>query len=259
MNFTELKAIALKVAEEKVPTSVQTARLRKCNTIEELLEVAKDNISWIKDNLAWQELVKNYNNPEIFGSGKENVGLFNSGNYNSGYRNSGYCNSGYCNSGYYNSGDCNSGDRNSGDYNSGDCNSGDRNSGDCNSGYRNSGECNSGYRNSGVFCNCKNTGRTVIIFNRESNMTWPDWHNHPAYFASQRLRVAEWKNFSDMTEEEKKDNAKSYVTDGILITYTYHEAWENLWRTLTDEQKNSFKTLPNFDADVFEDITGIKI
>ena len=27
----------------------------------------------------------------------------------------------------------------------------------------------------------------------------------------------------------------------------------------TDEEKNSFKILPNFDADVFEDITGIKI
>ena len=28
---------------------------------------------------------------------------------------------------------------------------------------------------------------------------------------------------------------------------------------LDDDEKTSFKTLPNFDASIFEDITGIKI
>jgi hypothetical protein len=167
-----------------------------------------------------------------------NTGLFNSGDRNSGYLNSGDRNSGNRNSGYLNSGY-----RNSGDYNSGDLNSGD---------------LNSGYRNSGVFCNKKKED-TVIFFNKESNMTWDDWYNHIAYKIALRLEITKWIDWEDMTDAEKEDKKDAYVCGGYLKVFGYKEAWANLWKTLDDKQKNSFKTLPNFDADIFEDITGIKI
>jgi hypothetical protein len=201
-------------------------------------------------------------------SGDRNSGYRNSGDLNSGYRNSGYRNSGDQNSGYRNSGDLNSGDRNSGyrnsgyrnsgDQNSGDQNSGDLNSGDRNSGDRNSGDLNSGYRNSGVFCNKKRED-TVPFFNKESNMTWDEWYNHDAYDVSRRLETTKWIYWDDMTDKEKANNEKAYVCGGYLKVYEYKEAWKNLWDTLDDDEKETFRTLPNFDPDVFEDITGIRI
>ena len=62
-----------------------------------------------------------------------------------------------------------------------------------------------------------------------------------------------------MSDEEKGNNPNAYVNNGYLRVYTYKEAWANLWSKLTDDQKELFKTLPNFDADIFRDITGIAI
>src|SRR5574344_2114386 len=201
-------------------------------------------------------------------SGYLNTGDLNSGDRNSGNLNSGYRNSGYRNSGDLNTGDLNSGDRNSGYLNSGDLNSGDRNSGDLNSGYRNSGDLNSGdrnsgdlnsgYRNSGVFCNKKRED-TVPFFNKESDMTWDEWYNHDAYCASRRLETTKWIYWDDMTDKEKANNEKAYVCGGYLKVYEYKEAWKNLWDTLDDDEKETFRTLPNCDPDVFEDITGIRV
>jgi diacylglycerol kinase family enzyme len=62
-----------------------------------------------------------------------------------------------------------------------------------------------------------------------------------------------------MTDEEKKINPKAYITDGYLKVYEYKQAWSNLWETLSEQERQSFKELPNFDSDVFEFITGIRI
>ena len=209
------------------------------------------------------DLNSGYRNSGDLNSGDLNSGYLNSGNRNSGDRNSGYRNSGDRNSGNRNSGDLNSGYRNSGDLNSGDLNSGylnsgNRNSGDRNSGDRNSGDLNSGYRNSGVFCNKKRED-TVPFFNKESDMTWDEWYNHDAYCASRRLETTKWIYWDDMTDKEKANNEKAYVCGGYLKVYEYKEAWKNLWDTLDDDEKETFRTLPNFDPDVFEDITGIRI
>ena len=152
--------------------------------------------------------------------------------------NTGFFNSGYRNSGYRNSGYRNSGDRNSGDLNSGDL--------------------NSGYRNSGVFCN-KKIEDTVPFFNKDSNMTWNDWYNSDVYDISVNLKITEWIDWNNMDDKEKKDNPKAFVCGGYLKVYEYKDAWKNLWDSLTDGQKSLFKELPNFDSDIFEDITGIRI
>ena len=194
-------------------------------------------------------------------SGDRNSGDLNSGDLNSGYRNSGYRNSGDRNSGDRNSGDLNSGYRNSGYRNSGDRNSGDLNSGYLNSGYlnsgdRNSGDLNSGYRNSGVFCT-RQRNDTVPFFDKDSAMTWDEWYNHPAYNISRNLNITEWIGWDDMSDDEKKDNPKAYVCEGYIKVYSYKEAWTNLWKGLSESQKQHFASLPNFDSQKFEFITGI--
>ena len=64
---------------------------------------------------------------------------------------------------------------------------------------------------------------------------------------------------ANMTDAEKKENPHYTSTEGYLKTFGYKEAWSNLWLTLNQEQKDSFKDLPNFNADKFKDITGIDI
>ena len=182
-----------------------------------------------------------------------NSGYRNSGDCNSGYRNSGDCNSGNCNSGDWNSGNCNSGYCNSGYRNSGDCNSGDwnsgyRNSGDCNSGDWNSGNCNSGFFNSNE--------PDVRMFNKmtkkkRDEIDIPSW----CYFD-----LTVWVSHDTATEEDKEVHKKEIETcGGFLKTLEYKEAWKLAYDKTNDKEKIQLFNLPNFDADIFKEISGIDV
>jgi hypothetical protein len=284
MNFEEFKTEVLKRAKKEGACCGEYKRALVATSYEELAEVIKDNICFNREHsIVTDDLAKECDKPEIWNSGKGNVGLFNIGHFNSGNSNSGISNSGDRNSGHFNSGNSNSGRSNSGDRNSGHRNSGNSNSGrsnsgnfnignfnignfnignfnsgNFNSGDRNSGYLNSGYRNSGVFCTRKR-GDYVQFFNKDSKMTWDEWYDHPAYSLSFGLNIAVWIPLANMTDDEKNENPKALVCKGYVKVFTYHEAWANLWKTLDDDQKNSFKTLPNFDSDIFKEITGIEL
>lgn len=193
-------------------------------------------------------------------SGNRNSGDWNSGNFNSGDFNIGNRNSGNLNSGNWNSGNLNSGNRNSGNRNSGDFNSGYRNSGYRNSGNLNSGNNNSGYWNkcngsNGVFCTIE---PTIKIFDKDTNMTLKEFikSKYNKALCSVELKLTEWILY---TEEEMKEDDDKKATKGYLKNYTYKEACANWWNELTEENKEIIKSIPNFDADKFEEITGIKI
>jgi hypothetical protein len=212
-----------------------------------------------------------------YNSGNYNSGNYNSGNYNSGYWNSGYWNSGnynsgHYNSGYWNSGNYNSGNRNSGNwnsgnwnsgywnsgywnsgnYNSGNRNSGNYNSGNYNSGNRNSGNYNSGNYNSGYFCT--DTPK-VRIFNKETDLPREDIV-FPDFFS---FNLTEWVDSSIMTSDEKKDHPLWKTTGGYLKTYGYKEAWKKSWDKASEADRKKVFDLPNFDAKIFEEITGINV
>jgi hypothetical protein len=192
-------------------------------------------------------------------SGDGNSGDWNSGDGNSGNRNSGDGNSGDWNSGDWNSGDGNSGNRNSGygnsgygnsgDGNSGNRNSGNRNSGYGNSGNRNSGDWNSGDGNSGYF----NTAVPLYFFNKPSDMAY-------SYDLEHRMRnlnvkpILTWIDSSNMTEKEKNDHPSHKTTGGFLRKTDRHD-----WSRLTDDDKKFIKSLPNFDNDIFKQISGVTL
>jgi hypothetical protein len=162
----------------------------------------------------------------------------NSGNWNSGNDNSGHGNSGNRNSGNDNSGDWNSGDYNSGHGNSGNRNSGNGNSGNGNSGYYNSGNGNSGDRNSGNWNACD---YEAGAFNTEQ---------------SELIRV-----FNKPCLRSDWENARkpSFLYFGIDATIGYKASFQKSFESADAEQIAMLKALPNFDADVFFDISGIRI
>ncbi|WP_182540593.1 pentapeptide repeat-containing protein, partial [Fontibacillus panacisegetis] len=167
-------------------------------------------------------------------SGHYNSGDYNSGDYNSGDYNSGDRNSGHYNSGDYNSGHYNSGDYNSGDYNSGDYNSGDRNSGHYNSGHYNSGHYNSCNYSSGSFCSVE---PEFLLFNKPSPISRNEFRCSEAAYICRRLLV---------TDDEGKQ-------------IDYKQAWSTLWDSLSNSEKITVQSIPNFDANVFKEITGIQV
>ena len=147
----------------------------------------------------------------------------------------------------------NEGNDNTGHSNSGNWNSGDRNSGDSNS-----GDSNSGYRNSGAFCLDQNP--KLFLFDKITDINVKDWEQSEAVKTmNELLETSMWVFASSMTDDEKKANPKYETTDGYLKTKTLKEAWADMWGNLDDRRKKLFTDLPNFDADKFFQITGIKI
>lgn len=198
--------------------------------------------------------------------GDEKQELINSGNYNSGDYNSGDCNSGDYNSGSCNSGNRNSGDGNSCDYNSGSWNSGSWNSGYRNSGNYNSGSCNSGYRNSGNWNSGDwnsgdynsgffNTNEPFVrMFNKDTKLK--KYEIDIPLFCHFDLTV--WVSHDTATEEEKEDHKKEIETcGGFLKTLDYKEAWRLAWNKASKEEHLEMLKLPNWDNEVFKEISGI--
>jgi len=162
----------------------------------------------------------------------------------------GYRNSGDYNSGDYNSGYGNSGNRNSGNRNSGNRNSGNYNSGDCNSGNYNSGDYNSGYFNS-------ETPEDILVFNKP--VSRDVWNNTKKPQFISNVKLCFWVDASEMTDAEKIADPDFYVRGGCLRNRDYKEVWKIAWDNRQQDDERILRQLPNFDAKVFEKITGIKL
>ena len=181
-------------------------------------------------------------NSGSFNSGNHNTGDYNTGDYNTGYGNSGYGNSSNWNSGYHNSGYGNSGDWNSGDWNSGDWNSGDWNSGDWNSGYLNTP-----------------AQKYSFIFNKQVEKSVLAQIKFPKFMS---FTLTEWIPDSKMSQQEKNQHPEYATTGGYLKKYTYKEAFRKSFEVARrkpdwPKQRQMLLDLPNFDAEVFEEISGI--
>jgi len=129
--------------------------------------------------------------------------------------------------------------------NTGKDNSGDWNSGDCNSGLWNSGDKNSGYFNSDE--------PKVRIFGKETDIKREDI-NFPKYLY---FDLTVWIDFNKMTDKEKEENPNAETTGGYLKTYSYKEAFKNSFENADVEDIKKTLDLPNFNYEIFEEISGI--
>ena len=137
--------------------------------------------------------------------------------------NTGKGNTGRGNTGHRNTGRGNTGHRNTGDWNTGDRNTGYRNTGNRNTGDRNTGDWNKTDYSSGCFCTEK---ATILFFDLPSDWSYQDW------------------------------------IDSYQIGILYRMPTENRqswWNQLSEKEKKSIKSLPNFNAQKFYDITGIEV
>ena len=161
------------------------------------------------------------------------------------------------NTGLFNTGNYNTGLFNTGNYNTGHMNTGGRNTGDCNIGYWNAGDRNTGNFNTGMFNKCDDSNGffntkepTINIFNVDSGMTVSEFYTSKYFEAlfSSPFILTEW------IEDESKG-----LIGGYLKKYTFEEACKNWWNKMSDNDKEIIKSIPNFNAEIFKEITGIEV
>ena len=126
-----------------------------------------------------------------------------------------------------------------------------------NSGNRNSGSWNSGSWNSGFF---NSTTPNVMAFNRPTNMSYEEFSEIKGVKVLNFNYEHNWWVYSqNMTEEEKKAHPEHETMGGYLKTVDFKTACKMMWDNLDNEDRQAVKEIPNFDPDVFKEITGIDV
>ena len=165
-------------------------------------------------------------------------------------------------------GRCNTGNRNTGDWNTGDWNTGNRNTGDWNTGDWNTGNRNTGNRNTGDWnkssfnTGCFNTEeQKIMLFNKPSDMTYSEWLGSDARYLLNQIPkdVVEWVYEENMTDEEKAAHPTYETTGGYLKVLDESECGQLWWGSLSDRRKEIIKAIPNFDAEIFFQCTGVRV
>lgn len=255
-------------SENKVAEVVATGKVIECED-----KLVAHTIKIIRE-LSWDEVL------ELINRGQDNTGLGNMGDANSGNYNIGNENAGDCNIGHENSGDYNIGYKNSGNYNTGGCNSGNRNTGRDNTGHynvghHNTGNCNTGNYNTGSYnaghfnaCDYSNgmfntRPPKVYMFNKPTEYTYEELQKKfsealnllSQLGANATLRVGA----QDMTDKEKAQHPEYRTTGGYTKRLNFKDTCKANWKELEKEDKELIKSLPNFDKEIFKELTGITV
>ena len=225
--------------------------------------------------ITWLELLTIVNtgnwNTGVRNTGDYNTGSRNTGDYNTGDCNTGDCNTGSCNTGNWNTGSWNTGSWNTGERNTGNWNTGDYNTGDYNTGNYNTGDYNTGNYNTGNW----NTGEwnstnyssgffnsielPIYIFNQPINVLRNEFKCTGLEVLKWNFENSWWIYENNMTEEEKIKYPTYKTTGGYLKTVDFKTACKMMWDNLNDDDKKEVKKIPNFNAEIFEEITGINV
>ena len=145
---------------------------------------------------------------------------------------------------------------NEGSDNTGHSNTGYSNTGYWNTGDRNTGYSNTGNRNTGAFC----TGeKYMTFFNKPSKMTEEDFKKSTAYSLLCQVDTKMWIQESVMTDQEKEENKGWKINEGYYKSISFAEAFKTKWDNWSENNREAFKSLPNFDKEIFELITSVKI
>ena len=184
-----------------------------------------DKIKIIRE-IEWPELLT------IVNDGKNCTGLKNTGDYNTGDYNTGN----------YNTGDFNTGNYNTGNWNTGDWNTGDYNSTNYSTGFFNSVEQN------------------IFLFNKPTSMSRDEIHSLKGIqILNWNFENSWWIYSVNMSDDEKKANPKYEITGGYLKTVDFKTACKMMWENLSENERQEVMKLPNFDSNIFYEITGIII
>ena len=92
-------------------------------------------------------------------------------------------------------------------------------------------------------------------------MTFKQWRNSEAYQLLRRIKFEpnQWIESENMTDEEKDAHPEHETAGGYLKVCDTDKAFLTWWDSLTNGEKEVIKNIPNFNAEKFKLITGIKV
>jgi hypothetical protein len=190
---------------------------------------------------------------------KTSTGNRSTGDYSTGHQSTGDFSTGNWSTGYYSTGDHSTGDRSTGVYSTGNFSTGHFSTGNCSTGGRSTGNYSTGNWSTSNY----STGHFSTedysgfgAFNKPCTIEEWDSTETPAFIY---FKLTEFVPLDVMTDQEKIDNPSCETTGGYLRVYDYQEAWRKAWDGATDEDKELLYALPNFDAEVFKEISGIDV
>ncbi len=145
-------------------------------------------------------------------------------------------------------------DTNTGSCNTGKWNTGKWNTGNWNTGHWNTGKWNTGDRNTGIFNT--NTEKMTRSFDKEVSFEELDKWDRPNWI---EFDLIQWVSSDEMTDEEKSANPEYKTAGGYLKTFGYKEAFQASYAKASREDQLRIKECPNFDAELFFEISGIRV
>lgn len=100
-----------------------------------------------------------------------------------------------------------------------------------------------------------------MLFNKPSDMTYSGWLESDARLLLNRIpkSVVEWIYTEDMTEEEKAEHPTHKTTGGYLKVLDESQCGQIWWDGLSQKEKDVIKSIPNFNSDIFQKCTGIRV
>lgn len=96
------------------------------------------------------------------------------------------------------------------------------------------------------------------MFDKDSNWTYEKFRESRAFNLLHSIDTTFWIPTGSMSEKEKQDYPYHITTGGYYREIPYKEAFVNKWNNWDEKSKNAFISLPNFNWEIFSEITGVK-
>jgi len=156
--------------------------------------------------------------------------------------------------GNWSTGDSSTGDSSTGNWSTGDASTGDYSTGDYSTGHFSTGNFSISNHSTGHFSTEDYSGYGCF----DKPCTVEEWNNaeKPSWLY---FDLTEWREESDMTDKEKEENPNYKTAEGYLKKLDYKESFQNSYNKVTRGEQLAIKKLPNFNADKFFKISGIRI
>ena len=92
-------------------------------------------------------------------------------------------------------------------------------------------------------------------------MTFIQWRDSQAYMLLKEIDfdATRWIPISHMSSEEIHNHPEAETIGGYFKNFDNSDCFIRWWHDLTDGEKDVIKAIPNFDADKFFEITGIRV
>ena len=152
-------------------------------------------------------------------------------------------------------GNWSTGYRSTGDRSTGNWSTGDRSAGDGSTGNRSTGDWSISNYSTGHFSTEDYAG--FGAFNKPC--TSEEWDSVVKPFFLFQIRPTKWIPVSDMTYAEKAGCSTFHTTGGYTKTIPMKESWAEAWANRGENDEAQLRALPNFDAGVFKEISGIDV